>query len=181
MIPVMKLLGDKADITINFVDYAMHGEKEVYENLRQYCIQKEQKSKYYSYLLCFVQSDNYSKCIKEAGVDESRLNACMNATDEAYNITKSLNDKSTWISGSFPPFPIEKDLNQLYGVQGSPTIVMNDVVVELSRSPEAFKQAVCNAFNNPPAECSTTLSTQQASTGIGPINSTSSSSSGSCG
>ena len=181
MLPVMNLLGDKADIKIHFVDYAMHGEKEVYENLRQYCIQKEQKDKYYSYLLCFVQSDDYSKCLREAGVDESRLKACMDATDKAYNITKSLQDKSTWISGYYPPFPIETDLNRLYGVRGSPTIVINDVVVQLYRSPEAFKQAICNAFNNPPAECNTTLSTQQASPGIGPLTGSSSSSSGSCG
>jgi len=181
ILPVIKLLGNKADITIHFVDYAMHGEKEVYENLRQYCIQKEQRSNFYNYLLCFVQSGDYSKCVKEANVDENKLNACMNATDEAFNITKSLQDKSTWVSGYYPPFPIETDLNKLYGVRGSPTIVINDVVVYLSRSPEAFKQAICNAFNNPPAECNTTLSTQQASPGIGPLNSTSSSSSGSCG
>ncbi|MEO0169501.1 MAG: hypothetical protein ABIL42_04710, partial [candidate division WOR-3 bacterium] len=62
----MKLLGDKADISVHFVNYIMHGEKEVWENLRQYCIQKEQKDKFYDYMLCFVQSGDYEKCIKEA-------------------------------------------------------------------------------------------------------------------
>jgi glutaredoxin len=181
ILPVMKLLGNKADITINFVDYIMHGEKEVYENLRQYCIQKEQRNKFYDYLLCFVQSDDYKKCLSEAGVDEGKLETCMDDTDKAYNITNLLNDKSTWLNGYYPQFPIESDLNDLYGVRGSPTIVINGQQVSVSRSPEAYKQAVCNAFNNPPSECSTTLSTQQTSPGIGPLNSTSSSSSGSCG
>jgi glutaredoxin len=181
MLPVMKLLGSKADITINFVDYIMHGEKEVYENLRQYCIQKEQRGKFYNYLLCFVQSGDYEKCLSEAGVDRGKLEACMNSTDRAYNITNLLNDRSTWLNGYYPQFPIESDLNDLYGVRGSPTLVINGQQVSVARSPEAYKQAICNAFNNPPSECSTTLSNQQTSPGISPINSTSSSSSGSCG
>jgi len=49
ILPVVELLGDKIDFKIRFVYYAMHGEKEVNEEARQYCIQKEQKDKFISY------------------------------------------------------------------------------------------------------------------------------------
>src|SRR3989338_8353212 len=45
-IPAWDLLKKKADIDVKFVSYAMHGKKEVDENTRQYCIQKEQDGKY---------------------------------------------------------------------------------------------------------------------------------------
>jgi len=40
ILPVTKTLGDKIDFDLKFVYYAMHGEKEAYEQLNQYCIQK---------------------------------------------------------------------------------------------------------------------------------------------
>jgi glutaredoxin len=180
LLPVMKLLGGKADISVHYVYYAMHGEKEVYENLRQYCIQKEQRDKFYDYMLCFVQSGDYQKCLNEAKVDVNKLNVCMNETDKKYNVTKDYQDRSTWLSGAYPLFLVEKDLNDKYGVQGSPTIIINDKEVSLSRSPEAFKQAICQAFTTPPTECNQKLSTETASPGIGPLTG-GSSSSGSCG
>ena len=48
-LPVLELLGDKIDFNLRFVYYAMHGKKELDEQLRQYCIQKEQKSKKRTY------------------------------------------------------------------------------------------------------------------------------------
>jgi len=180
LLPVMKLLDGKADISVHYVYYIMHGEKEVYENLRQYCIQKEQRDKFYDYMLCFVQSGDYQKCLNEAKVDVNKLSACMNETDEKYNVTKYYKDRSTWLSGAYPLFLVEKDLNDKYGVGGSPTIIINDKEVSLSRSAEAFKKAICQAFTNPPAECSQTLSTETAAPGIGPLTG-GSTSSGSCG
>ncbi|MFH0840784.1 MAG: hypothetical protein V1865_02275, partial [bacterium] len=38
IIPVAETLKDKIDFQIKFVDYAMHGEKELKEQLNQYCI-----------------------------------------------------------------------------------------------------------------------------------------------
>jgi len=38
ILPAFDTLGDTVDAELKFVDYAMHGEKEVKENLRQYCI-----------------------------------------------------------------------------------------------------------------------------------------------
>ncbi len=167
-LPVYKLLKDKADMTINFVSYAMHGKKELDENLRQYCIQLEQDDKYYNYLNCFTGGDgNYSKCLEEAKIDKTKLNSCIAKVDKKYNITQMYNNRSTWVSGMFPRFNVEADLNTKYGVRGSPTLVINDKVVSINRSPEAYKEAICSAFTNPPEECNQKLSESPTSPGFG--------------
>jgi len=52
-------------------------------------------------------------------------------------------------------------------VRGSPTLVINDVVLEVDRSPEKVKEAICNAFLNPPSECQQNLSSTSTSPGFG--------------
>jgi hypothetical protein len=167
-LPVYDLLKDKANMGIYFVNYAMHEKKEIDENLNQYCIQKNEKEKFSNYLSCFVQSGDSAKCLSQAGIDQTKLSSCISETDAQYKIYSQYNDKSTWLNGNFPKFDVNTDLNDKYGVQGSPTIVINDKIVNVSpRSPEKFKEAVCNAFNTAPAECSQTLSGDAAATGIG--------------
>lgn len=161
MLPVYDLLKDKIDIGIYFVDYAMHGKQELDENLRQYCMQNENQSQYFEYLSCFVQSEDSNSCTAEAGIDTAKLTECIAATDATYNVSGQYNDQSTWLGGTYPVFDIHKDLNELYGVTGSPTIIINGQKVTVSpRTPENFKQIVCSAFNTSPEECSQTLSNQ---------------------
>jgi len=179
-LPVYDLLKGKAQMGVYFVDYIMHEKQEIDENLKQYCIQKEEKEKYYDYLSCFVKDGNSEKCLGEANIDRGKLSNCISETDANYNITKQYNDKSTWLNGNFPKFDVHSDLNEEYGVQGSPTIVINDKVVEVSpRSPEKFKETICQAFNSPPTECSQTLSNDSPTSGFG--TGTGSGSSGGCG
>ena len=45
-----------------------------------------------------------------------------------------------------------------YGVSGSPTLIINGTKINAARNPEGFKTAICNAFNEQPEECKTTLS-----------------------
>ncbi|NJP03992.1 hypothetical protein HC823_01895 [Candidatus Gracilibacteria bacterium] len=45
IIPVIEKLGDSVDFQLKFVDYAMHGKKELDEQLNQSCIKKEQPEK----------------------------------------------------------------------------------------------------------------------------------------
>ncbi|MCK4428963.1 MAG: hypothetical protein KAU95_01200 [Candidatus Aenigmarchaeota archaeon] len=166
-LPAYNLLKDKADMTINFVSYAMHGKKELDENLRHYCIQLEQDDKFYEYASCFAINDDYEKCLNDAKVDKTKLDSCVARVDKQYNMTGMHNDKSTWSGGRFPMFNVEADLNKKYEVRGSPTFVINDKVVSVNRSPEAIKEAVCSAFINPPEECSQKLSEAAASPGFG--------------
>ena len=177
-VPVMELLGEKADLELNFVNYAMHEKKELDENTRMYCIQKEQNDKLTDYLRCFLEKDDYESCIESTGVDSDMLEACIASTDEEFNITELYNDKSTWSGGRFPKFPVEDDLNEEYGVRGSPTFVINDKVISVNRSPEAIKDVICSAFNNPPEECEEELSDKAEQPGIGSIGAGSGASSG---
>ena len=197
LLPVYNLLKGKANIGIYFVYYSMHGKKEIDENLRQYCIQKEQNDKYSDYLSCFTQKGDYKVCLDQAKIDKDKLQSCVSTTDQKYNITKDFNNKDTWVSG-FPKFNIETSLNNKYQIGGSPTLVINDTVIapqqqycpseknikcfvdpNLSRSPESYKELICNSFKNPPKECSQSLSDKKVSPGFG--GGTGSSSEGSCG
>lgn len=168
-VPAAKLLAGKADLSVKWVDYAMHGLKEVQENLRQYCIQKEQGGKYLDYLSCFVASTNTTACQQQAGIDSAKLQTCYDAADKQFGLTASYNNQSSWLSGQFPQFNIDKALNDKYSVQGSPTLVINGQEVSSSRSSEAVKQAICAAFNTPPTECQTALRTTQEAAGPGAI------------
>jgi len=165
-LPVYNLLKNKADMGIYFVNYIMHQKQELDENLRQFCLEKDQKDKYFTYLDCFTKGGKSSDCLTQAKVDEAKMNSCVSETDENYDVTKNYNDKSTWAGGSYPPFNVQKELNEKYQVQGSPTVIINEVEVNVERSPEKFKEAICNAFVSPPAECQQTLSETQASPGF---------------
>ncbi|MFA5367963.1 MAG: hypothetical protein WC333_08800 [Dehalococcoidia bacterium] len=166
LLPVYDLLQDKVDMGVYFVDYAMHGKQELDENLRQYCIQSENQSQYFDYLSCFVQSGDPDACIAAAGIDTDSLTSCIAAADATYNVTGQFNDQSTWVHGD-PVFDIHKDLCELYGVTGSPTVIINGIKVSVNpRSPENFKQIICSAFNTPPQECDQTLSTTVPSAGF---------------
>lgn len=166
LLPVVELLGDKADIKIKFVNYAMHGEKEINEQLNQYCIQEVYSDKYYKYLQCFLADGDSARCIKELGFDQTKIDSCVSATDEEFGISDAYADKSTW-RGSFPSFGIYEEENTKYGVQGSPTLVINGVQISSARDSESLKNTICNAFNVAPEECSETLSTASPSAGFG--------------
>jgi len=168
-IPVMELLGDKADIEIKFVHYIMHGLKEIEENNNQYCIQQEQPEKFLDYLTCFVQSDDHEKCATDAGVDTTKMDSCIERLDTEFHITGLYEDKSTWSNDRYPPYMVDAEAASQYGVRGSPTVVINGQIASVARSPEAVKDAICNAFNKPPEECQTELSSAQEASGIGPI------------
>jgi hypothetical protein len=181
LIPVANLLKDKIDFSVKFCDYAMHGQKEVNENLLQYCIQKEDKANYLNYLYCFLNASDSTGCLKSAKVNTDKVNACVKSTDAQYKITESYNDQSKWISGSYPPFDVQKDLNTKYGVEGSPTFVLNGVKIDgTGRDPQSLLKAICGTFKTAPAECSETLSGASPSAGFG-YSTTDSASTASCG
>ena len=168
-VQVMEVLKDKAQLNVNFVNYIMHGKEELDDNLIIYCIREQQKEKLTKFLRCFVESGNSSKCIIEAGIDKNKLNACVAETDTKFNITKLYNDKSTWLNGRYPRFPVDDELVNKYNVGGSPTFIINGKEISVTRSANAIKEVICSAFNNPPSECNFTMSTIVESPGFGPI------------
>jgi len=164
LIPVLSLLGDKIDGKIRFVHYFMHGEKEEQETYNQLCIREEQSGKYLSYLECFLEDGDSSKCLTEAGIDKTRLSSCMQSKAKDYYASDSA-------------------LSQSYGVQGSPTLIINGQEASSGRSSSALLSTICSAFNNEPEECNEEISSQDPAPGFGytGAGSHSGSNAGSCG
>ncbi len=183
-LPVMKTLGNKADISFKFVDYLMHGKNELDENLNQYCIQKETAGQQQAYLGCFLASNgepaDSEKCMKTAGISESKIEKCVADTDGKFLLSKQFDDKASWQGGKYPLFSLQKNDNEKYQIQGSPTVVVNGVTVEPNRDPKSLLAAVCSGFENQPEECQATLSTETPSPGFGVGNAAAVSSNGGC-
>jgi len=167
LLPVLDLLGDSVAFNLKFVNYAMHGEKEINEQLTQYCIQRDYPGQLLPYLGCFLADETMSSaCVAELGIDEWGLNNCVQQSDTEYKITESFGDNSTW-KGTYPPFSIYEEDNTKYGVSGSPTLVINEQLVESGRDSASLLSVVCSAFENRPVECDTELSSEAPSAGFG--------------
>ncbi len=166
MLPVVELLGKKIDFELKFVDYAMHGEKELQEQLAQYCIQKDQSTKLNAYLKCFLVSGESAPCLETAGVNKSKVESCVKSTDKKFKVSENFTNK-VGFKGSYPGFDIYKEDNTKYGVAGSPTLVINGTEAQSGRDSASLLKTVCGAFSEEPKECATTLSSDSPAPGFG--------------
>jgi protein-disulfide isomerase len=168
ILPVYELLGDKIDSSIKFVYYAMHpSQGEVEEQLNQYCIQEEQNDKFYDYLACFLDKGEGEACLDKTNIDKTKLKTCTDKADEEFEITKNLEDQSLWLNQRYPKFNTHKELNEQYGIGGSPTLVINGQTVSSPRDSASLLSVICNAFNQAPEECNEELSSASPSPGFG--------------
>ncbi len=169
ILPVVNLLGDKIDFELKFVYYAMHGQTEIDEEMRQVCINTEQNDKFNDYLACFLEDGDSDRCLTEVGINTAKMDSCVTKIDAQYKITEQFMDKSTWLSGNYPLFNVYKTDNEAYGVGGSPTLVINGEQASSARSPAAYLATICAAFNVAPEECENAegVSTETYSPGFG--------------
>jgi hypothetical protein len=146
---------------------AMHGDAEATENLRQICIREEQSNKFWSYLSCYMKEGDDKGCESSTGINSSELNACMSTPSRGVAYAKK-----------------DFDLNEKYGVTGSPTLILNEKEVSEfnfgGRTAEAVKSVVCAGFKSKPDFCSITLNTDQAAASFSTTYSTGTSSDASC-
>lgn len=166
MLPVAEALGNKIDFNLKFCNYAMHGEKELKENMVQYCIMKDQGSKFNSYLGCFLEAGDSASCLDKTGIDKSSLDSCVSKTDSAFKVMDNFTNKVGY-QGSYPSFDIYKADNAKYNVGGSPTLIINGEDIQSGRDSASLLATICSAFNNPPKECSTKLSSTAPAAGFG--------------
>ncbi|OQX85596.1 MAG: hypothetical protein B6D55_07170 [Candidatus Omnitrophica bacterium 4484_70.2] len=152
-LPVYRLLKEKINFKLRFVDYTMHGEKECEENLRQYCIQKEEKRKIIDYLDCFIHKKDYKECFKEVKINERKVGNCIERIKKKFEFKDN-------------KFELDEELNKKYKIIGSPTFVINDVVINVERSPEAIKELICTTLKNKPSLCKKQLSKEIPSPGL---------------
>lgn len=167
ILPVLSTLGNKVDFQLKFNSYAMHGEKELTENLLQYCIQKEQPTKLSAYLTCFLADSSMSAaCLDKAGVNKNTVNSCVTKTDKDFKVMANFTSK-TGYQGSYPGFDVQKADNDKYNVGGSPTLIINGQDIQSGRDSASLLATICGAFNNAPSECSAKLSSASPSAGFG--------------
>lgn len=166
ILPVLNTLGDKIDFELKFVDYAMHGEKELREQLSQYCIQKNEPEKLLTYLSCFLEAGDDAACVTSTGLNKSQLDSCIAATDEEFKVMENFTNQVGY-QGTFPGFDIYKADNLKYGVAGSPTLIINGQEVSSARDSASLLGVICSAFNEQPEECSTILPADSPAPGFG--------------
>lgn len=167
ILPVLDLLGSKINFTLKFVDYAMHGDKEIKENLRQYCIQRQGLGFLKEYLKCFGATGDTKACLGVAKIDSAALASCEKATDAEFQITQKAKDQVLWRGGQFPPFDIYAADNASYGVSGSPALIVNRAKVSSPRDPQSLLNIICAAFLKQPVECGQQLSSATPVAGFG--------------
>jgi glutaredoxin len=167
LLPVLELLGGKIDFTLKYVDYAMHGLKEIEEQMWQYCIQETGRTELEEYLACFLEAGDRSTCLASTGLDEGSLSSCVDNVDREYSIMDLYNDESSWKSGRFPLFPVFQDDTEKYGVSGSPSLVLNGEKITSMRDSNSLLETICNGFVTKPGECEELLSDTVPSPGFG--------------
>ena len=162
MFPVYDLLKDKVDFRIVAIG-AMHGEYEKIETLRQISIEELYgKDKLFAYLKEFDINTDIGACRG----DDTCLNKYLPDIYKKLGIDKT--KVENYMKGDAEKIYNEQNAraNSL-GIGGSPTFVINGVEAQVSRNPESIKQAVCDAFNTAPSECSKALSTTGTNAGFG--------------
>ena len=158
MKPVVDLLGSKTSIEPHFIVSisgttisSLHGDYEANEDQRQACIWKNYGQAtfwtYVAYLNSNCNKGNLDTCWKDAAktakVDTTKIENC--AKTEGLTLMKA-----------------EEALSQQNGVSGSPTLIINGATYNGARTAEAYKQAICSAFNKQPTECTKALNETSA-------------------
>jgi len=161
IIPAIEALGSKVTFNLKFVSYTMHGDKEATENMRQYCIQKNSPAKLLGYLKCFLKSTagdavDAEKCMTTVGISKGTIDSCITTNNEKFAV-----------KAGETGFNVDKADNEKYGVQGSPTLVINGVTSTSGRDSASILKAICGSFKTAPAECKKELSATAPAAGFG--------------
>lgn len=121
---------------------SMHGIQELNQDVRELCVNKyEGIDAYFKFVLTMnkkCNSGNADACWESVAsslsLDINKIKDCQK--NEALALLKK-----------------EVELNELMGVQGSPTVFVEGNEYAGSRSAAGYAKALCNAFDTKPAEC----------------------------
>jgi hypothetical protein len=164
MKPVFDLLGSKIDLQVRFIAgvtgttpdtvTSLHGAPEAQEDLRQVCVMKYyDDTTLWKYIMAinancsssYRDNATYDPCwrnaAKNAGIDAAKIDTCAKGS-EGVALLKA-----------------DADLSNAEGVSGSPTLIINGARFNGARTPDGYKQGICQAFTTAPSECSQNLST----------------------
>lgn len=136
---------------------SLHGEQELNQNVREICAWNiGDPAKWWDFV------DRVNK-----GCDSNNADSCWkeHATAASLDIGTIENCEKEQAEDLLAQ---HLDLSTQHGVQGSPTVIINESIYQGGRQPEDYKQAVCAGFETEPEECSTVLSeTTEAPAGGG--------------
>jgi glutaredoxin len=165
--PVVDLLGTKANFTVRYIASvngntinnvsSLHGLNEAKEDARQLCILQHYPDKFWSYLMQIN-----GQCYPQAG-NSTALEACWKNVATRLSIDVSEVESCAYGSEGINLLRASKAKVDQYGVSGSPTLFINGQKYTGTRSAEAFKVVICNAFQTVPSECSMNLSSDVTS------------------
>jgi hypothetical protein len=166
MNPVIGLLGSKTNITVRYIAsvggatvdsiQSLHGPTEAVEDLRQLCINKYYPQQLWPYLMDYntncvpvrQNATSLATCVantsRKVGIDNGKIETCA-AGSEGIALLKA-----------------DEAITTANKITGSPTLLINGQKYTGARTPDAYKQGICNHFETPPAECSVNLSAQAA-------------------
>lgn len=157
MKPVAELFGQKIDLNVEFIATetgegifnSLHGQPEVDGDIRQLCVIEHAPDKFWNYIECVNENyqnldGNWERCASENSIDVATIQTCFDGQEGADLLSASA---------------VVSNENQ---VSGSPTLIINGVKYQGGRTAEAYKQAICSAFSEAPAECDDVLSSEGA-------------------
>jgi hypothetical protein len=139
---------------------SLHGQKEVDQNEREACVMKNYgKDKWMDFVSyvnknCGADGACWEAGVKSLNLDTAKISSCVTSSGTAL----MQNDEK---------------LSKEAGASGSPTMIINGVktkAVYKYGDSESYKQIICGAFNNAPAECEKTLNTATSTTEGGSCN-----------
>ena len=168
MSPVVDLLKSKADIRIRYITTisgktvesvdSLHGPAEAKEDLRQICINKYYLDEVWSYIKTFND-----QCYP-SWQDATALASCQKNITATLAIDNAKIDSCAQGVEGLALLKADETASEQNSAYSSPTLFINGVGYSGPRTPEAYKQAICNSFETVPEECSTVLSS--ASTAV---------------
>ena len=165
ILPSLELLGSEVDFTLKFVRFIFNGKDEVDEELRQYCIQKEEKPKLLPYLRCFLEDGNSTECMSLTNIDVDKMEECLEDTEEKFGVKENYFD--TVSASGRGDFNIYEFDNDKYDVISSPTLIIDGKQQEATRSAQDVFDLICSSFINKPSVCNTKLSSEIEKIGFG--------------
>lgn len=161
---VFELLEDKVNWEPHYIVsrtdeglQSLHGQSEVEQDKREVCVLENYGvGKWFDFVTyvnenCGSSGDCWKKAAENAGLSTSEISTC--AEERGTELLKE-----------------EAQIANKKGASGSPTLFINDqksrVVYQYGNS-EAYKDAICSAFETKPEACSQTLSGSSSSTSSG--------------
>lgn len=175
IMPVVKLLGSKANISLHYILYSnyasgypnycidkdnqycsMHGIQEIHQDIRELCVAKYQNDKLWDFVNKINNKANarnvdtkWENIARDIGIDVAKVKKCQK--EEGIALLKQELDETS--QSYLVQNPSRHQGSEKESISGSPTLVINGMIYDGERNPEAFKKAICSAFVNSPKEC----------------------------